>query len=372
MPTGILHARGRNANCARRENRTKKHGKQFNSLALCALLLAGFLLGGCSAASSEPKRYERVFFDVFDTVTTVILYDTSESRANERFDELHALLQDYHRLYDIYNAYEGLQNLYSVNQNAGIAPVAVDARILGLVDYARRMDALTSGRMNIAMGGVLAIWQSFRDAGQSNPDQAALPPMAQLEAANAHSNLDSIVVDRAAGTLYITDAQTQIDVGAVAKGYAAQKATEAMEQSGVASMLLSVGGNVCSIGARPDGTLWQVGIQDPYSDGNLCVVAICGQSVVTSGTYERYYTVNGRRYHHIIDPATLMPSTYYDSVTVIAKDSALADALTTGLFCMPIEDATALVDSLEGVAALWVLPDGTMVRSSGFSAHVAE
>lgn len=370
MPTGILHARGRNPNRAKRENSTKKHGKQIELLALGALMLICALLGGCSAKTSSPVRYEQVFFDVFDTVTTVILYETSETSANERFDELHALLQDYHRLYDIYNAYEGLQNLYSVNQNAGIAPVAVDARILDLVDYARRMDALTSGRMNIAMGGVLAIWQSFRDAGQSNPDQAALPPMAQLEAANAHSNLDSIVVDRAAGTLYLADAETRIDVGAVAKGYAAQQVTEAMEQSGVTAMLLSVGGNVCSIGARPDGALWKVGIQDPYSDGNLCVVAISGQSVVTSGTYERYYTVDGRRYHHIIDPATLMPSTYFDSVTVIAEDSALADALTTGLFCMPLSQGQALVASLEGVEALWVLPDGTTAQSDGFSAYI--
>ena len=336
--------------------------------AVTALVLLVSLVG--CAAMRAPKRYERVFLDVFDTVTTVILYDTSESQANEHFDELHTLLQEYHRLYDIYHDYDGLNNLATVNEQAGKAPVPVDSRILDLIEYAKEMDALTSGRMNIAMGRVLDLWLQYREAGLSDPDHAALPPMDQLKAANADANLENIVVDRAAGTLFLVGAQTQLDVGAIGKGYAAGQITEAMWQNGVTSMLLSVGGNVCSIGTRADGTAWQVGIQDPYSDGNLCAVQVTGQSVVTSGTYERFYTVDGKRYHHIIDPGTLLPSTYYDSITVISNDSALADALTTGLFCMPLTQGQALVASLDGVEALWVLPDGTQARSAGFSAYL--
>lgn len=333
------------------------------TLSLCAALF------GC-AAMRAPKRYERVFLDVFDTVTTVILYDTSETQANEHFDELHTLLQEYHRLYDIYHAYEGLNNLNTVNEQAGKAPVPVDSRILDLIDYAKEMDALTDGRMNIAMGRVLDLWLQYREAGLRDPDHAALPPMDQLNAANANANLENIVVDRAAGTLFLVGAQTQLDVGAIGKGYAAGQITEAMWQNGVTSMLLSIGGNVCSIGTRADGTAWQVGIQDPYSDGNLCAVQISGQSVVTSGTYERFYTVDGKRYHHIIDPQTLLPSTYYDSITVISADSALADALTTGLFCLPLHQGQALVASLDDVEALWVLPDGTIAQSAGFAAYL--
>jgi thiamine biosynthesis lipoprotein len=341
--------------------------RQFAAMA-AALMLFGSLFG--CAAMRQPKRYEQVFFDVFDTVTTVILYDTSERSANEHFDELHTLLQEYHRLYDIYHAYEGLNNLYTVNHSAGKAPVVVDSRILDLIDYAKEMDVLTGGRMNIAMGRVLDLWLQYREAGLNDPDHAALPPMAELETANADANLENIVIDRAAGTLFLVGTQTQLDVGAIGKGYAAQQITEAMWQSGVTSMLLSVGGNVCSIGTRADGTAWQVGIQDPYSDGTLCAVQVLGQSVVTSGTYERFYTVDGKRYHHIIDPETLLPSTYYDSVTVISENSALADALTTGLFCMPLNQGQALVASLDGVEALWVLPDGTQAQSGGFSAYL--
>ena len=196
--------------------------------------------------------------------------------------------------------------------------------------------------------------------------------MEELAAANAHANIDSVVLDRAAGTLYLSDPETMIDVGAVAKGYAAQQVADAMKAQGVDAMLLSVGGNVCSIGTRADGTGWKVGIRDPYSDGNICAVQVSGQNVVTSGTYERYYTVDGVRYHHIIDPATLMPSILYDSLTVISDDSALADALTTGLFCMPLDEGMALVSSLPGTEALWVLSNGTQQMSEGFSAYLAE
>lgn len=339
---------------------------------LAALAFFCVSLPGCAGSPAAPARYEQVFLDVFDTVTTVVLYADTQADATARFSELHALLLEYHRLYDVYHSYDGLNNLSTVNQNAGVAPVAVDSRILDLIDYAKQMDALTNGRMNIAMGNVLQLWQEYRDAGLDDPDHAALPPQEALDAANAHSKIGSIAVDRAAGTLYITDAQTRIDVGAIGKGYAAQQVIAAMKSEGVTSMLLSIGGNVCSIGTRPDGTLWKVAIRDPYSDGNLCVTQVNGQSVVTSGTYERYYTVSGKRYHHIIDPATLMPSTYYDSVTVVSADSALADALTTGLFCMPIDEGQALVASLDGVEAFWVLPDGTTAQSGGFSAYLAE
>ncbi len=356
-----------------RQTKNKAKKKSFFSikrLVWSALLIVSLLMGGCSFAA-QSNRYEKVYLDVFDTVTTVILYDTSEKSANARFEEIHDILLSYHKLYDIYHTYDGVNNLCTVNQNAGIAPVAVDDQILDLIEYAIGMDALTDGRMNIAMGGVLKIWQTYRDAGLEDPDNAALPPMAELTAANEHANIGNIIADRVLGTLYISDVKTQLDVGAVAKGYAAQRAIETMKADGVTGMLLSVGGNVCSIGTRADGSGWKVGIQDPYSSGNLAVVQVAGQNVVTSGTYERYYTVDGKRYHHIIDPETLMPSTRYDSVTVISSDSAQADALTTGLFCMPIEEGLALIESLPDTEALWVLSDGSQQMSSGFSAFLS-
>lgn len=329
------------------------------------------MLGGC-AQNTEPQRYSQVFLDVFDTVTTIVVYDASERHANDTIEQIHQELLAYHQQYDIYHTYDGINNLATVNENAGVAPVKVDDKILDMVEYALSMDELTGGRMNIAMGSVLRLWQDYRDAGLENPDTAQLPPMSDLQAANAHATFDNVVIDRAAGTLYIKDPQTQLDVGAIGKGYAGQQIIASLRAEGVSSLLLSIGGNVCSIGTRPDGTRWKVGIQDPYSDGNLCVVAIDGLNVVTSGTYERFYTVDGKNYHHIIDPSTLMPSVLYDSVTVISNNSGLADALTTGLFSMPIDEGMALIERLPDTEALWVLSDGTQRMSSGFSGYITQ
>ena len=147
---------------------------------------------------------------------------------------------------------------------------------------------------------------------------------------------------------------------------AAQKA----ETLGCESYVLNVGGNIRIIGTRPDGTGWKTGVRDPKNpDSNYCAkLLLADTSCVTSGIYERYFTVDGVRYHHIIDKDTLYPSTLFASVTVVTKNSGLADALSTALFCMPLADGEALCEKLGDVEALWVLPDGELHMTSGMEA----
>jgi len=359
MPTVSLDQNGRKP--------TTKHLKA----AFAVLLTFCLLLFGCAQTSSEPQRYEQTFFDAFDTVTTVIVYDTNEKSAQAVLTRAHELLLEYHKLYDIYQAYDGMNNLYTVNQSAGGAPVTVDARIVGLLKFAKEMDTLTNGRTNVAMGSVTELWRVCREAGLEDPAHAALPAEEELTRAAQHTDIENVRIDESAGTVQLTDPEMLLDVGAIAKGYAVQQVLETLKSEGAASLLISAGGNVAAIGTRPDGTNWKVGIQDPYSSGYLCAVNADDMCLVTSGTYERYYTVDSKRYHHIIDPNTLYPSAYYDSVSVLCADSGLADALTTGLFCMPLEKGQALVASLDGAEAFWVLPDGTQAMSEGFAAYVA-
>ena len=128
--------------------------------------------------------------------------------------------------------------------------------------------------------------------------------------------------------------------------------------------MLNIGGNLRLLGAKPDGSGWVTGIQDPRRSGEYAAkVVLQDTSCVTSGDYERYYTVDGVRYCHIIDKDTRMPARYFSSVTVITPDSALADALSTALFCMSYEDGLALVQTLENVQVLWILPDGTQYQT---------
>lgn len=162
-------------------------------------------------------------------------------------------------------------------------------------------------------------------------------------------------------------------MGAIAKGYATKRLAETLKEAGVTSALLSLGGNVETIGTKADGKPWRVGVQNPDTSAAkayLHVLKLTDTCLVTSGTYQRYYEVDGVRYHHIIDPDTLMPENTYDSVTILCSDSARADALSTAVFNMDPETGMAFVEAQDGVEALWVYPDGTEKQSSGFGAYV--
>ena len=147
------------------------------------------------------------------------------------------------------------------------------------------------------------------------------------------------------------------------KGWAAQKVAENAPEG----LLISVGGNICATGPkREDGTPWIIGIQDPEGGNtNLHTIYVTGGSVVTSGDYQRAYTVDGKSYHHIIDPETQMPSEYWCSVTVVHPDSGLADALSTALFLLPLEEGQHLAESC-GAHVLWIDPEGNETMTPGF------
>ena len=357
------------------------------SLALCATLLAGCGQEAASA-SQDPElagyeRYTVTWFDVFDTVTTVIGYAASQEEWDSQMEALHSDLVEYHQLYDIYHTYSGVTNLRDVNDRAGQEPVEVDGRIMGLLTEAKEMCETTGGKMNVAFGTVLKIWHNYREAALDDPAQAAVPSLEELQAAAQHCDINDLILDEEASTVFFADPELQLDVGSVGKGYAVEMVARAAEERGLKSALISVGGNLRSIGHKPDYTRWTGGIQNPWtttadivpteSGGYVAVVEVEDMSLVTSGNYQRYYEVDGVRYHHLIDPDTLMPANYYSAVSVLAPDSGLADCLSTGLFCMPLEQGQALVESLDGVEAMWMMNDeNDVVYSSGFEASLKQ
>lgn len=342
--------------------------KKIAIVLVTILLLAALIF--LPRGTQESKRYQTSFFDLFDTYSELIVYTADETKANSVLAAAKEELTAYNELYDIYNDYEGINNLKTVNDNAGIAPVTVDQRIIDLLLFGKEMYEKTGGRVNIAMGSVLAIWHDQRTAGLADPDNAALPDMTALEAAAQHTNIDDLIIDEEAMTVYLQDQGMQLDVGAIAKGFATERTARTMIQGGVESALLSVGGNVRAIGKRADGTDWQVGVQNPDLDAEettLATVALDTMSMVTSGSYQRYYIVDGVAYHHIIDPDTLMPALYSQSVTILAEDSGIADALSTALFTVSAERGKEILEQFPGVEAMWVTLDGEMVKTDGFT-----
>ena len=339
--------------------------------AVCACVM---LLGGVTACKKTPQKFSAYSFDYFDTQTVITGYADCQEDFDTVADAILEQLGEYHRLYNVYLRYEGMENLCTINElvDGAHRTVTVDRRIIDLLLYAKEMYRQTDGVMNVAMGSVLKLWHDHRAVGTDSPADATLPPMERLKEAAQHTDIDRMVIDEAACTVTLTDPAMRLDVGAIAKGYAVERVARRMEQDGITGYVLNVGGNVRTVGARDDGEPWTAGIENP--DGNaddpyFALVSLAGESLVTSGSYQRYYVVDGKPYHHIIDPETLMPSEGFVSVSVLTKSSADGDALSTALFCMSEEDGLALVESLEGVEALWVLSDGTRVESSGFSAY---
>lgn len=330
-------------------------------------LLLSLLLTGC-ALPEEREQYQATFLDVFDTVTAISAVCASEEEFRHQADQIHDLLVEYHRLFDIYNDYGGLNNLKTVNDHAGIAPVKVDGEIIRLLLDCRDYYELTDHAVNAAMGSVLSLWHEARTAGLANPDSAALPDGEALKEAAAHCDWASVEIDETAGTVYLSDPALRLDVGAVAKGWSAQRAAEAAPEG----FLISVGGNVCATGPKDaGGTPWVVGITDPDGGaGYLHTLSVTGGAVVTSGDYQRYYSVDGKTYHHIIDPRTLYPAGLFCSVTVICGDSGLADALSTALFVLPRQEGEALAQSC-GAEAMWVDTDGNRFYTAGFQNWIA-
>lgn len=336
---------------------------------LLSILLLCALLTGCASGSKVPeqKQYTASFLDVFDTVTSITGKADSEETFRAKTQAVHTELLEYHQLFDIYNDYDGINNLKTVNDNAGIAPVQVDSRIIALLKDCKTYYELTDGMVNPALGSVLKLWHVARNDGINDPANAYLPDLEKLQQAARHMDFGAVVIDEAASTVYITDTNVQLDVGAVAKGWATQRAAENAPEG----LLISVGGNVCATGPKDAGGIpWVVGIQNPDGgDSFLHTLYLTKGSLVTSGDYQRAYVVDGELYHHIIDPSTLYPSTLWRSVTILCDDSGLADALSTALFLLPQEAGQTLLDQT-GSMAMWVNRQGEIFYSPGFQDHI--
>ena len=329
---------------------------------LALFLILPMLLCGCTGAGEAQKQYSATFLTVFDTVTTILGRDSSEEAFTQKAQAVHDELLRYHQLFDIYNEYEGLNNLKTINDHPGEA-VAVDRAVIDLLLDCKAYYELTKGRVNAAMGSVLYLWHEAREDGLNDFANACLPDGDALAEAAKHASWDSVVIDVENSTVTVTDPMLRLDVGAIAKGWSVQRAAETAPEG----LLISVGGNVCATGPKDaSGTPWVVGVQDPDGGDNyLHTLYLTKGSMVTSGDYQRAYMVDGEIYHHIIDPDTLYPGKLWRAVTVVCPDSGLADALSTALFLLPIEEGQKLLDECES-EAMWVDAGGNMYYSTGF------
>ena len=321
---------------------------------------------------TELQKFSAYSFDYFDTATVIYGYAESQEEFDLVADEILKQLGEYHRLYSIYHRFDNFENLCTINElvQGEHRTVTVDQRIIDMLLYAKEMYQATGGMVNVAMGSVLSIWHNYRTIGMDDPENASLPPMDKLIAASEHTDIANLVIDEENSTVTLTDPKMKLDVGAIAKGYATECVARYLEDNGISGYILNIGGNVRAVGPKGTGEPWTVGIENPIGDDYFAYLSISGLSVVTSGSYQRYYYVDGEKYHHIIHPDTLMPSEGFLSVSVVCRDSGLGDALSTALFCLSLEEGLALVESIDGVEAMWVTDKEDKTFSSGWNQYI--
>ncbi|NLJ34431.1 MAG: FAD:protein FMN transferase [Firmicutes bacterium] len=338
---------------------------------LLIFLLLALPLGGC-VLRGQYKKYTSTIFATFDTVIQITAYAKSEQEFDSYFQMAAARFKQLHKLYDIYHDYEGINNIKTINDNAGIRPVPVEQEIIALLAFSQEWCQRTGGKTNIALGPVLRIWHNYRSAAIANPAEARLPTQGALVEASLHTDINKVVLDKARGTVFLEEEDMALDVGAVAKGFAVELVARELSAAGLKAGVINAGGNVRSLGIPPDGReTWTIGLEDPRGERKILTSLNVGETaVVTSSGQQRHYQVDGVHFHHIIDPATLWPATYHQAVTVVTPDSGLADFLSTALFILPYEEGLELVEKLKDVEAIWITPAGEIKFTAGLEGQL--
>lgn len=334
---------------------------RFFPLILCAALLSGLSACGPDAAdptptpTSAPAMKSQVGF-YFDTVVTMQVYTNDEALLSDaqaecqRYDEM------------LSKTFEG-SDVWNINHADG-RRVAVSPETREILEKALEYSRLSDGGFDITIEPCVALWDFTGEGMGVLPDETAL--------AQAAARVDWTKVDINEEGVLLPAGMT-IDLGAIAKGYITDRIADFLKGRGVESGYLNFGGNVLTIGVKPDGSEWNIGIQDPLGkrDQNIVGAArVSDQAVVTSGIYERGFDLDGVRYHHILDTSTGWPvQNELAGVSIIAGDAFDADALSTTVFAMGVEKGTEFIESLEGIEAVFVTRDDTVTWTSGLEGN---
>lgn len=288
------------------------------------------------------------------TMNSIRLYGCSERELLEdtvkRISEIN----------DRMSAYQPESDISQINFHAGWKPAAISKETLRLLKTAKNFSAFTAGAFDITIRPLVTLWGI-------NQKPQFIPEQQEISSALSLVNSDDLQLDEANGTAYLKKAGQAVDLGGIAKGYAADEAKRLLEESGVKSALINLGGNILTIGSRPDGTPWKIGVQNPAALRGefLGMLSVQGQTVVTSGSNERFFVKDGVRYHHILDPHTGMPArSGLLSVTVVGADSMTADALSTAAFVLGMEKGIRLLKQMKA-EAVFAAEDGRVYLTEG-------
>lgn len=323
----------------------------WSVVVICVLFLIFYIIYN---KNNTYKEYKTTF-NYMDTNIEVRIYSKDKNLANQELKEVEKIFDKYHKLTDKYNAYDGINNIYYIHNNTSSNEyIKLDKELFDLIEYAKDYTQKTDGLVDIKMGNVLDLWHQYRTLNMGVPSYEEL---------RLASSYDKEIILKDDNLIY--NNHVNIDLGSIAKGYTTKVVANYLESKGVNRYLINAGGNVVVGYYYNKKGEYKIGIQDPKLNGIFKVIKGNNISVVTSGSYERYYEYNGKIYSHIINPKTLYPENNFLSVTVICNDSALADILSTYLFLIDVDSGIKYIENLDGVEAIWYIDEGNIKKTSG-------
>lgn len=301
------------------------------------------------SGAAEKKLYSDTFIDTFDTVVTLYAYTDSREEFDTYFNAFHVRMKEFSKLFDRFNEYDGITNICTINT---VGSGYVMPELEQGIEFALSAIENTHGKTDCTYGAVTSIWQEFID------ERRNMPTDEELNLKKGRCGADKV---RSEDCFVEIEEGAALDLGATAKGYSVQIASEELKEMGLKDFCINAGGNVtaCGDNGKKDG--WEIGIQDPLGVGCIETVNAKDCSVVTSGIYRRFREYEGQKYHHVIDTDTLYPAQRYASVSVICKNSAIGDMLSTALFCMDIDEGKAIADE-SSAYVIWITNDGEIIR----------
>ncbi len=316
---------------------------------------------GCAGGGSQhtPVAVKRTQMQMGTLVTiTSVAPDRKVAQAAAS-----AGFQEIHRLEKLLSTWIASSELSLVNAAAGKEAVAISPDTMGVLEASIEVARLTEGGFNILVGPAVEAWSVL--------DRQQIPSDGDLHAARSLTDLTALHLNKSQGTAYLAKPGMRVDVGGIGKGFAADKAVEAMQRAGATAGVVALSGDIRTFGQLPGGTKFPFGIRHPRrEEAVLAYVDLQDEAISTAGDYERYFERDGVRYHHILDPLTLQPARDCQSVTVVARDGVTADGLDTGIFVMGRERGLALIERLPGVGVVIVDRDGKVWISSSLKGRV--
>lgn len=270
---------------------------------------------------------------------------------------INAGIAEIQRIEKLISSWDPESQTSNVNENAGIKAVEVDEELFELIRRSKKVSGLTDGVFDISYASMDKVWRY-------DGSMTELPSDDEMTASVSKINYQHILLDKKKSTVQLKDAGMKIGFGAIGKGYAANRAKALMQSIGIENGVVNAAGDLLAWGKQADGKDWRISILDPNNKEQIfCWLSIHDQAVVTSGNYEKYVEIDGKRYGHIIHPKTGMPVSGLKSVTIVCPDAELADALATSVFIMGAEEGLTLINRMKGVEGLLIDDDNNFHTS---------